>query len=208
MGSTVDRSAHWDDRYRTVGAEQVSWFEAEPTASLELLDLAGVTPVTSVIDIGGGASRLAGALVDRGYADVTVLDISADALDQARGGLEHPGAVHWIVADLLTWVPERRWGVWHDRAVFHFLVDPADRATYRALLHHAVEPGGAVIIATFAEDGPTVCSGLPVQRYSADTLVEELGPGFTPVAHGRHGHATPGGTVQHFTWAVLRADPG
>lgn len=147
------------------------------------------------------------ALVDRGHADVTVLDISADALDEARGGLRHPGAVHWIVADLLSWVPQRRWGVWHDRAVFHFSVDPADRATQRAFLHQAVEPGGAVIVATFAEDGPTTCSGLPVRRYSADELLDELGPGLTPLATGRHDHVAPAGAVQHFTWVVLKADP-
>jgi SAM-dependent methyltransferase len=207
MTSPEDRSTHWDDRYRTVGVDQVSWFEAEPTLSLELLDLAGVTAAATVIDVGGGASRLAGALVARGHADVTVLDLSTEALDRARAGLPHPDAVHWVVADLLTWAPTRRYDVWHDRAVFHFLVDPRDRATYREVLRRALAPGGTVVVATFAEDGPTMCSGLPVRRYSADELLDELGPGLTPVATGRQVVVAPAGAVQHFTWVVLKADP-
>ena len=207
MASLGNRSTHWDDRYRTVDADQVSWFEAEPTLSLELLDLAGVTAAASVIDVGGGASRLAGALVARGHADVTVLDLSTEALARARAGLSHPDTVHWVVADLLTWSPTFRYDVWHDRAVFHFLVDPRDRAAYRAVMRRALAPGGTIVVATFAEDGPTMCSGLPVRRYSADELLDELGPGLTPAATGRHDHMTPAGSVQHFAWVVLKSDP-
>ena len=207
MTSFADRSNHWDDRYRTVGADQVSWFELEPALSLELLDLAGVTAAAPVIDVGGGASPLAGALVARGHADITVLDLSAEALARARAELTHPDAVHWVEADLLTWAPTHRYDVWHDRAVFHFLVDPHDRATYLAVLRQALGSNGTVIVATFAADGPTMCSGLPVQRYSTGELVDELGPGFTPVATGRHDHSTPAGDVQPFTWVVLRVDP-
>ena len=206
MTSPDDRSIHWDDHYGTVGADQVSWFEAEATLSLELVDLAGVTAAATVIDVGGGASPLAGALVARGHDDVTVLDLSAEALTRARAGLMEPDAVQWVVADLLAWAPTRRYNVWHDRAVFHFLVDLHDRATYRAVLRQALGPNGTVIVATFAEDGPTMCSGLPVRRYSTEELVEELGPGLTPVATGRHDHVTPAGGVQHFTWVVLTTD--
>jgi 2-polyprenyl-3-methyl-5-hydroxy-6-metoxy-1,4-benzoquinol methylase len=207
MTNPDERAAHWDDRYRKVGPAEVSWFEDEAKLSLELLDLAGVTSGATVIDVGGGAAPLAGALVDRGHDDVTVLDLSTEALDQASAALTQPDAVHWVVADLLQWSPTRRYDVWHDRAVFHFLVDPDDRAAYRAVLRRAIRPNGTVIVATFAEDGPTMCSGLPVRRYSAEELVDELGPGLTPVATGRHDHVTPAGGVQHFTWVVLKADP-
>lgn len=141
MTDVQARAAHWDERYRSVGAEQVSWFEPEPNQSLALVQMAAADHNASVIDIGGGASRLAGMLVDRGYRDVSVLDISQNALDAAKARLPQPEAVTWIHADLLEWVPHRRWHVWHDRAVFHFLTEPRDRATYRSLLRRAVEPG-------------------------------------------------------------------
>jgi len=204
---TGDRAAQWDERYRTVGADNVSWFEPEPILSLELLDLAGATPDDSVIDVGGGASRLAAALVQRGFLDVTVLDVSSAALAVARAGLGDPTAVHWIVADLMTWAPTREWQIWHDRALFHFLVDRSDRAAYRSRLSRAVAPGGYAVVATFADDGPTTCSGLAVRRYSPRSLGEELGAVFTPVATGRHDHATPGGAVQPFAWVVALRDP-
>ena len=199
------RAAHWDDRYRSVGAERVSWFEPEPHQSLALLQMVHAGPSSSVIDIGGGASLLAGCLVEQGYQDVSVLDISQEALDVAKSRLPRPDAVTWIKADLLEWVPDRRWQVWHDRAVFHFLTEERDRATYRSLLHRAIEPGGAAIIATFDEAGPTSCSGLPVARYSPKRLIAEIGPGFTPIGSGGFEHVTPTGLTQKFTWVAFRA---
>lgn len=206
MTDVQARAAHWDERYRSVGAEQVSWFEPEPNQSLALVQMAAADHNASVIDIGGGASRLAGILVDRGYRDVSVLDISQNALDAAKARLPQPDAVTWIHADLLEWVPNRRWHVWHDRAVFHFLTEPRDRATYRSLLRRAVEPGGAVIIATFGQAGPSSCSGLPVARYSPEALATEVGPGFTLIGSGGYDHHTPAGVTQNFSWVVLRAD--
>jgi SAM-dependent methyltransferase len=205
--NSADRPEYWDSRYRQAGSGQVSWYEDEPTLSLEALVLADADADTSVIDIGGGASPLAAALVDRGFADITVLDISTEALDRSRAGLQRSNSVGWIVSDVLAWIPDRRFQLWHDRAAFHFLVDPADRATSRSVLHKAIAPGGAVVVATFAEDGPTTCSGLPVQRYSAAELIDELGPGLSRIADGRYDHTTPQGVVQHLTWVVLRADP-
>lgn len=196
--------SHWDDRYRTVGEQSVSWFESEPRVSLRLIDLVGATPTTSVIDIGGGASPLTARLQEQGFADLTVLDISAEALEASRGRVERPDEVAWIHTDLLDWSPTRRWSVWHDRAVFHFLTDPADRRRYRELLDRALEPGGALIVATFAEDGPTTCSGLTVERYSADRLLTEIGPAFTEIDSGRTDHVTPSGGVQPFTWVAAR----
>ena len=198
--------AHWDNRYRSVGADRVSWFEAEPEQSLALLRMVGADRSSSVIDVGGGASVLAMCLVEQGYQDVSVLDISQEALDAAKTRMTRPEAVTWIQADLLDWIPHRRWDVWHDRALFHFLIDHRDRDIYRSLLHQALEPGGAAILATFAEDGPTSCSGLPVARYSPNQLIAEIGPDFSEIGSGRFEHVTPPETTQPFTWVALRAD--
>ena len=205
-----ERRTHWDDRYRSVGPSAVSWYEDRPSLSLELLDLVGADPSDGVIDIGGGASRLTASLQARGYTDLTVLDVSSEALRVARESVGRPDEVTWIRADLLDWAPGRTWSVWHDRAVFHFLTDPAGRAAYRDLLRRAVAPGGAVVVATFAEDGPESCSGLPVARYDPAGLLAELGPGLVEVGHGRVDHTTPAGSVQPFTWVAarrLRQDP-
>jgi len=201
----ADRRAHWDDRYRTSGETSVSWFEAEPLLSLGLIDLVGATPTSSVIDVGGGASSLTARLQQRGFADLTVLDVSPEALDASRARLERPDDVTWVHADIVDWFPQRQWAVWHDRAVFHFLIDPKDRRRYRELLGRAIEPGGSVIVATFAEDGPTTCSGLTVERYSAERLLAEIGPGFAEIGSGRTEHVTPSGGVQPFTWVAARA---
>ncbi len=182
----------------------MSWYQREPTLSLELVERAGATATTSVIDVGAGASGLTGALQRRGFVDLTALDVSQAALDDARAAVDRPEEVAWIRADLLDWSPDRRWAVWHDRAVFHFLTDPAERSIYRRLLDRAVEPDGVVIIATFAEDGPTTCSGLPVDRYDASGLMGELGTGWTELDSGRTEHLTPGGSVQPFTWVTAR----
>ena len=198
------RRAHWDDRYRTIGAASVSWYEHEPTMSLDLIDRVATTTATSIIDVGGGASTLTSVLQRGGFVDLTVLDISQTALDEARLAVDRPDAVTWIRADLLTWSPDRRWAVWHDRAVFHFLTNSADRAIYRELLHRAVEPGGTVMIATFAEDGPTTCSGLPVSRYDPAGLLNEIGSDWKELDCGRTEHLTPTGATQPFTWVMAR----
>lgn len=142
-------------------------------------------------------------LLRRGHRDVAVLDISAVALDEARGRLGDPECVEWIERDLLVWEPSRRWSVWHDRAVLHFLVDDDDRASYVGLLRRSLDPGGAFVVGVFAEDGPTECSGLPVRRSSAVDLVELFGD-VEIVAQLRHVHRTPGGTDQPFNWFAGR----
>jgi SAM-dependent methyltransferase len=201
---------HWDERYRTVGSSSVSWYEAEPTVSLRLLDALGVTAAHSVIDVGGGASVLVDRLLERGHADLAVLDLSAVALAEARDRLGDPPAVTWIEADLRAWEPPRRWDVWHDRAVLHFLTDDADRSTYVETMRRALVPGAAFVIGTFAEDGPTECSSLPVRRQKAEDLVELLdGLGEIEVVERlRHVHHTPGGADQPFTWVAGRLRPG
>jgi trans-aconitate methyltransferase len=196
-------ATHWDDRYRTTGAESVSWFEAEPTTSIDLLEVVGATPADAVIDVGGGASRLVDGLLAAGYQDVTVLDLSKTALDLARQRVGASAPVTWVSADVLDWRPARQYDIWHDRAVLHFLTDDRDRAEYLDTLHGTVRPGGAVIIGVFAEDGPTHCSGLPVRQYAPAEL-RELMPDLVFVDARRHEHRTPHGAVQPFNWIAGR----
>lgn len=206
--SPEDRRAHWDGRYRAIGATQVSWFEAQPTTSLELIEQLGLGPSSGVVDIGGGASSLTATLQRLGFTDLTVVDVSQAALDESRQLVPNPDVVDWICADLLTWQPKRTWHLWHDRAVFHFLTEPADRDTYLNTLNRSVEPGGAIILATFSEDGPTMCSGLPVQRYSPEALLQVLGDGWSEIATLGTEHLTPSGGAQRFSWlAARRAEP-
>ncbi|OIQ33373.1 MAG: hypothetical protein BM559_09845 [Roseobacter sp. MedPE-SWchi] len=194
---------HWNRVYQTKDTEQLSWFQADPTPSLRAISLCGPRSL-SLIDIGGGASRLAGALVDQRRQDITVLDISQRALTLARVRLGADGQrVAWIARDITMWQPHRLWDIWHDRAVFHFLTEACDRQAYIQALSAAVPRGGHVILACFAPDGPTTCSGLPVQRYAPKGLQAELGPGFDLLHSWSEPHATPAGDMQAFTWSVF-----
>ena len=199
---TTDRARHWEQIYRSQPAESVSWFEAAPTTSLALLDRAGLDPQSSVIDVGGGASRLVDQLLARGVHRVAILDIAPAALDLARARLGKGAAsVTWMAVDVLTApLPPAAYDIWHDRAVFHFLTAAADRARYVAQLTHALRPNGQIILATFAEDGPPRCSGLDVVRYAPDALARELGPGFNLLESLRVAHPTPRGATQSFLY--------
>jgi len=201
----VDQRRHWDDVY---GGDptRVSWYQPTPVRSLELIDVLGVEPDTPVVDVGGGASTLVDELLARRFTDVSVLDVSATALAAARHRLG-PDArrVAWLEEDLLQWRPVRRYGLWHDRAVFHFLVDPKHRERYRQVLARALDPGGAVIMATFGPTGPTRCSGLPVMRYGPDELAAAAGGRFDVMAVRHEEHSTPGGATQSFVWVALRS---
>lgn len=177
----------------------MSWYQPEPAMSLALIDCLGVAKEAPVIDVGGGASLLVDRLVARGYTDLTVLDVSSTALEMARRRLGDPVPVRWLHEDIITWKPERRYALWHDRAVFHVLTSAAERAKFLTIMRQALSDYGAVIIATFASDGPERCSGLPVARYDATDL-ERLLEGFAVVESSREEHVTPGGIVQPFTW--------
>jgi hypothetical protein len=147
-------------------------------------------------------------LLERGYLDVTVLDVSSRALGLARERLDaRAELVNWLCEDVTALIPERRYAVWHDRALFHFLTDDVDRALYAAVLYEALEPGGWAIFGTYAPDGPTTCSGLETLRYDGRTLAAELGPGFRLEEERRETHHTPGGAEQKYSWAVLRREP-
>ena len=196
---------HWDDTYRTKAETRVSWYQPDPERSRALIEAAAPMRTAGIIDVGGGASRLVDRLLADGYGDLTVLDVSAVALDRSRTRLG-PGAeaVHWIVADITRWQPSRTWDVWHDRAVFHFLVDESGQDAYLGALKQATRAGSAVVIATFALAGPERCSGLPVQRYDAKTLAARLGPDFELVSETTEGHVTPAGATQDFQYGVFR----
>jgi len=203
--SSESRQAHWEDVYTKKGENEVSWFQESPAPSLELIAQIGATPASAVIDIGGGTSRLVDHLVDQGFEDITVLDLSEAALATAKARLGGRGAkVHWIAADATVWEPLKAYDVWHDRAAFHFLTEESDRAAYVARLERAVRIGGHAIIATFALDGPERCSGLPVVRYDPGTLGETLGGKFQLLSTRRHAHATPWGSDQSFQFSVFR----
>ena len=196
--------AHWNDAYATKG-DNVSWYQDRPDRSLAMIRAAAGERPASVIDIGGGASRLVDALLADGCADVSVLDISAVALERAKARLGPAAAkVDWIVADITQWRPARTWAVWHDRAVFHFLIDTTAQDAYIAALKQGTTPGAAIVMATFALTGPEKCSGLPVQRYSAATLAGRLGNDIVLEAEATEGHPTPFGTTQDFTFATFR----
>jgi hypothetical protein len=198
----VEKQKHWNDVYTGVGALKVSWFQPRAEISRRLILNSGATIDSAIIDIGGGASVLVDQLLDDGFRDVTVLDISDAALATTKTRLDVRAAwAHWIVADILSWIPPRAYDIWHDRAVFHFLTKQDDRALYRSVLKKGLRKGGALVLGTFAEDGPERCSGLPVHRWSADALATELGPSFRLVESIKHAHHTPKGAVQPFTWA-------
>jgi 2-polyprenyl-3-methyl-5-hydroxy-6-metoxy-1,4-benzoquinol methylase len=204
-----NRRAHWENVYRTKGEREVSWFQETPSISLELIRSAGATRQSAVVDVGGGASLLVDALVDEGYEDVTVLDVSESALAVAKTRLGQSAArVTWIVADVVGWKPPQRYDVWHDRAAFHFLTGEADRTAYVECLREALRPGGHAIIATFALDGPERCSGLPVIRYDAARLGRVLGDGFNLLETRRHDHRAPTGGVQSFQFSAFRRGQG
>ncbi|WP_428424875.1 class I SAM-dependent methyltransferase [Methylibium sp.] len=197
---------HWDRVYATKPAESVSWFQVHAEQSLRLIHGTDVPRSGSIIDVGGGASTLVDDLLTDGYSDVTVLDLSASALSAAKQRLGSLAArVEWIEASITEAdLPVHAYDVWHDRAVFHFLTDAAARQAYVAAVLRSVKPGGHVIVATFDEDGPTQCSGLPVMRYSADELHAEFGAPFTLLAHEKEEHHTPFGTVQKFVYCYCR----
>lgn len=205
----MDSKAHWEHIYETKTSDQVSWFEAEATLSLALAQRAAPTRDEAIIDVGAGAGTFVDGLLSAGYRRITVLDLSAAALAQAQHRLGgRAQAVVWRDADVLTAAfPARAFDVWHDRAVFHFLTRAPDRRAYVAQVRRALRPGGFVIVATFAADGPSRCSGLDVVRYSADRLHAEFGDDFRLLSSERQTHITPWGAEQPFTYCLCRYEP-
>jgi len=202
------RASHWDAAYASRDPTEVSWFQPTVTTSLDLVEALKTAKDAAIVDVGGGASLLVDALAERRYHDVSVLDISSSALESLAARLGTGAPVELIHHDLLGWRPHRQFDLWHDRAVFHFMVEQADRAAYLRTLRSVLRTGGGIIVATFAPDGPEICSGVPVARYSSSDLQEVLGPDFAVVEELREIHVTPTGAKQPFTWlAARRTDP-
>ena len=201
----VDRGQYWEGVYASRPLTELSWYERDPLTSLRLIEeIASGSPV-AVIDVGAGASSLVDHLLDHGFTNLTVLDLSETALARVRERLgERERDVTFVQHDVLTWNFDHQCDLWHDRAVFHFLTEETARRRYREVAERVIRIGGSLVLATFAEDGPTQCSGLPVARYSAQVLAEEFSKHFSLVRQEREEHVTPGGIVQPFTWVVLR----
>lgn len=202
----MDPKSHWEQVYRTKSATAVSWYQPEARLSLELIRRVAPDVTTPIIDVGGGASTFVDGLIEAGYTAVTVLDLADSALDIARSRLgERASSVHWLAADVLNArLPVEHFGVWHDRAVFHFLTDVRDRTRYVQQVRRSVKSGGYVIVASFAPDGPQRCSGLEVVRYSPASMHEQFGAQFQLLDSHREEHRTPGGAVQSFVYCLCR----
>jgi SAM-dependent methyltransferase len=197
----ADRQQHWESVYSNKGAEELSWFQPHAASSLRLIS--GCADSSAhIIDVGGGASVLVDDLLDAGYCNLTVLDLAESALAASRARLgARARAVQWIADDVTRAdLPAAHYDVWHDRAVFHFLTDPADRARYVAQVLKSVKPGGHVIVAAFGPGGPLQCSGLDVVRYSPDVLHAEFGAPFRLLGHETEIHHTPTGKEQEFVY--------
>ncbi len=200
------RSAYWENVHDGKDQDGVSWWQSVPELSLGLVDETGLGIDRPVIDVGAGWSTLVDHLVQRGYTDLTAIDLSQTALNTVRDRVgEVPGRLDLDVADVLDFRPPRQFALWHDRAVFHFLTEEDERDDYRLSLEHCLEPGGFVVVATFGPDGPLTCSGLPIVRYTHAELVAEF-PGYSLLSTGGEDHVTPWGTHQQFTAVLLRRE--
>ncbi len=205
----MDTKEQWDRLYRARSPTEMSWYQPEARLSLALIRRVAPDRTTPVIDVGGGASTLVDGLLDSRYESVTVLDVAPAALALAGRRLgERASRAFWLVADVLD-APLRdaAFGVWHDRAVFHFLTNPIDREHYVAQARRAVRPGGHLIVASFSLEGPEECSGLDVVRYSPASMHEEFGQGFRLLDSVEEDHHTPAGRVQAFVYCLCRVEP-
>ena len=201
----IDQGARWDEMYREKPSDRLSWFQEHPSLSLHLITDAAPNRDARIIDVGGGDSLLVDHLLERGYRHITVLDISGSAIERTQSRLgSRADPVRWVVGDVLTTGEIGMYDVWHDRALFHFLIEPQQRQQYVEAVTRTVVPQGTVIIATFAPDGPPRCSGLGVRRYDERSLAAELGESFALVKAVREAHLTPWDVEQQFAYASFR----
>jgi len=203
---TADNKEHWDSVYTAKAPDRVSWYRPHLDRSLHFIEFAKLPLGAAIIDVGGGASTLVDDLLDRGYSNVTVLDLSAAALEAARARLgDRASLVQWICADVTeAQLPAHTYDFWHDRAVFHFLTDPAARARYVDTVRRALRPGGHIVVATFGPHGPEKCSGLEVVRFTPDGIHAEFGDRFAKVGDATEIHNTPWGSDQEFVYCYCR----
>ena len=201
----MDRKQHWSDVHSKRAPDRASWYQLRPALSLELIDRAGVDPNAGAIDVGGGTSTLVDELLERGFANLAVLDVAGPALELAHARLgDRADQVQWIEADVTEFEPAQQWGLWHDRAVFHFLTDAGSRKAYRRALEAGVAPGGSAVVSAFSLAGPERCSGLDVVRYSPESLADELGAAFELIESRDEVHMTPTGAEQAFVYCLFR----
>ena len=197
----MNRQEHWNQVHQTKGTQDVSWYQRRPDLSLALIAASGVSKDAGIIDVGGGTSMLVDFLLDDGFTRLAVLDLSGVALAHSRSRLgARAKTVEWFEADVTSFEPPRRFGLWHDRAVFHFLTEADDRRGYVATLRRSLQPGGAVVISTFAPDGPPKCSGFDVMRYDERSILAELGAEFQLREVRRETHITPCQSEQRFVY--------
>jgi cyclopropane fatty-acyl-phospholipid synthase-like methyltransferase len=205
----TDRKNHWEKVYRDKSPLDVSWYQQEPALSLRLIADTGIAQDAPIIDVGGGASLLVDRLCEQGFADIAVLDVSASALAHIKDRLSAEASeVQWYESDVTTFKPPKRFALWHDRAVFHFLTSREDRKRYVSVLEQALEPDGHLVIMTFAIDGPAKCSGLDIVQYDVEKMESVLGTGFELVEAGHETHITPTGNQQKFAWFRFTRAPG
>jgi SAM-dependent methyltransferase len=200
-----DKAQHWEKVYATKQPHEVSWTQERPAISLDFIHSFQLPRNARIIDIGGGDSRLADHLLAEGFEDITVLDISAEALARARERLgDKASRVKWLVQDITGFKPEAAYDLWHDRATFHFLVNAGEVNAYLAAARQGVKTGGFALIGTFSDDGPDKCSGLPVRQYSEETLSAAVENGFRKIRCVREDHVTPFNTRQNFLFCAFR----
>lgn len=203
----MNRKTHWEDVYRNKSPLDVSWYQKEPSLSLQLIDSTGLSPDAAIIDIGGGASTLVDHLATRGYKHLAVLDISGQALAATRKRLGTTADnIEWFEADITSFQAPHQFDLWHDRAVFHFLTDAADREKYVENLKLTLKPGGHLIMAAFTLGGPHKCSGLDIVQYDATKLLTELGSGFSLQEEHFETHLTPADKEQQFAYFRFTKD--
>ena len=202
-----DRKEHWESVYLNKSPLTVSWYQQEPSLSLSLITGASLSRDAPIIDVGGGASTLVDKLCEEAYTNISVLDVSGNALHHARRRMANKAdGVHWYEEDVTCFKPPHRFALWHDRAVFHFLTSKSDREKYIDVLRQSLEPDGHLIIMTFAIDGPVKCSGLDIIQYDVDKLTAELGAGFDLIESGHDVHFTPSGKQQKFAFFHFKFD--
>jgi len=199
------RRTHWNDVYATKGERERSWYQDHPSSSMNAITSIRLSHDAAIIDVGGGDSHVVDALLDEGFTNVTVLDISAQAIENAKRRLgERADLVRWVVSDITDYAPDMQFDFWHDRAAFHFLTDPNDVEKYMATAHTCIRPGGYMFLGTFSVDGPKRCSALDVTQYSETTMTATVGDGFERMWCRREDHMTPFATTQNFIFCLFR----
>lgn len=201
----MNKKDHWENVYQKKNVDEVSWYQAHPECSLRLIQSVKLKPTANIIDVGGGASKLVDYLLDEGYQNLFVLDISGQALKKAKERLgDRYRKVQWIESDVTEYYATKSYDLWHDRAVFHFLTNPEDRAKYLETMGRSLTASAYVVIATFALNGPEKCSGLPIERYNVASLKQTLGKNYQLLLSEEEIHQTPSGNPQQFVYCLFR----